>query len=133
MDRPDFLTVTVNSLNASISGTLISLFYSFIVLDTPPAEIPISLEIESLVLPLRYPCITSALVGRAGIVTYLVQYIMIKNLYKENCNSRRHFFGQRRQTTSHFRHFFRQSRHKSRHFNNPSTIVRCLSRWWTSY
>jgi hypothetical protein len=52
---------------------------------------------------------------------------MIKNLYKENGNSRRHFFGLRRQTFRHFRHFFRQSRHKSRHFSNSSTIVRCLS------
>jgi hypothetical protein len=117
MDRPDFLTVIAKFLNVLISGALISLFHSFIVLDTPPVEIPISLEIESLVLPLRYPCISSALVERAGIVTYLVQYIMIKNLYKENGNSRRHFFGLRRQTF----------RHKSRHFNNPSTIVRSLS------
>jgi hypothetical protein len=45
---------------------------------------------------------------------------MIKNAYKENGNSRRHFFGQRRQSPRHFRHFLRQNRHKSRHFSNPS-------------
>jgi hypothetical protein len=33
-------------------------------------------------------------VGEFGIITYLIQYIMIKNLYKENGNSRRHFFDQ---------------------------------------
>jgi hypothetical protein len=43
---------------------------------------------------------------------------MIKNLYKENGNSRRQFFGQRRQTTRHFRHFFRHSRH----FHRPTEI-----------
>jgi hypothetical protein len=52
---------------------------------------------------------------------------MIKNLYKENGNSRRHLFDQRRQSYRHFRHFFRQNRHKGRHFNNPSKIEACLS------
>jgi hypothetical protein len=47
---------------------------------------------------------------------------MIKNLYKENGNSRRHFFGQRRQSSRHFRHFFRQNRHKSSHFQRPTEI-----------
>jgi hypothetical protein len=52
---------------------------------------------------------------------------MIKNLYKENGNSRRHFFDKRRQSSRHLRHFFRQSRHKRRHFSNPYKIEVCLS------
>ena len=127
MDIPDFSTPFAKSLNASISGNLIPLFHSRIILDTPPVEIPISLEIKSLVFPLRYLCITSVLVGEFGIITYLIQYIMIKNLYKENGNSRRHFFDKRRQSSRHFRHFFRQSRHKRRHFSNPYKIEVCLS------
>jgi hypothetical protein len=69
------------------------------------------------------------LVGEAaaGTVTYLVQYIMIKNLYKENGNSSHHFFGLRYQFIRHFRHFFRQNRHKSRHFPCPLKIRGCLS------
>jgi hypothetical protein len=55
---PDFLTKIAKSRSSSAMGILVLFFHSLIIFEAVPVDIPNSLAIWSLDLPLRYHCIT---------------------------------------------------------------------------